>query len=179
MKTKLICFFALIVVFAGCDKIKNSATIPISTELKANIPVVVLSQGKKSFDKAGVVNAYVFNKTQDLSLAGNVDIEPYISRIKEVGLNSLVVTITGLSDGQIINSVSLDVTGVGNIFTQTNITMSNNSFTPVIAAATLDLVAAKLTADRKITLTVSGTASGAMSFTVGLNFDAIIIAYLL
>jgi hypothetical protein len=57
--------------------------------------------------------------------------------------------------------------------------MSNNSFTPVIAAGTLDMVAAKLTTDRKITLTVSGIASGAMSFTVSLNFDAIIIAYLL
>ena len=176
MKTKLICFFALIVVFAGCDKIKESATIPISTELKANIPVVVLTQSKNSFNKAGAI---VFTKTQDLTLASNADIEPYLSRIKEVGLNSLVVTITGLSAGQTINSVSLDVTGVGNIFTQTNITMSNNIFTPVIAETTLDLVAAKLTDDMKITLTVSGTASETMSFTVGLNFDAIVIAYLL
>lgn len=176
MKTKLICFFALTVVFVGCNKIKDSATIPISTELKANIPVVVLTQSKNSFNKAGEI---VFNKTQDLTLAGNADIEPYLSRIKEVGLNSLVVTITGLSAGQTINSVSLDVTGVGNLFTQTNITMSNNIFTPVIAETTLDLVAAKLTDDMKITLTVSGTASGAMSFTVSLNFDAIIIAYLL
>lgn len=176
MKTKLIYFFALIVVFAGCDKIKDSATIPISTELKANIPVVVLTQGKKSFDKAGTI---AFTKTQDLTLASNADIEPYMARIKEVGLNSLVVTITGLSAGQTINTVSLDVTGVGNIFTQTNITMSNNIFTPVIAETTLDLVAAKLTADRKITLTVSGTASETMSFTVGLNFDAIVIVYLL
>ncbi len=176
MKTKLICFFALTVVFVGCNKIKDSATIPISTELKANIPVVVLTQSKNSFNKAGEI---VFNKTQDLTLASNADIEPYLSRIKEVGLNSLVVTITGLSAGQTINSVSLDVTGVGNIFTQTNITMSNNIFTPVIAETTLDLVAAKLTDDMKITLTVSGTASGAMSFMVGLNFDAIIIAYLL
>jgi len=176
MKTKLIYFFALIVVFAGCDKIKDSATIPISTELKANIPVVVLTQGKKSFDKAGTS---AFTKTQDLTLASNADIEPYMARIKEVDLNSLVVTITGLSAGQTINTVSLDVTGVGNIFTQTNITMSNNIFTPVIAETTLDLVAAKLTADRKITLTVSGTASETMSFTVGLNFDAIVIVYLL
>jgi len=176
MNTKLIYFFALIVVFAGCDKIKDSATIPISTELKANIPVVVLTQSKNSFNKAGAI---VFNKTHELTLASNVDIEPYLSRIKEVGLNSLVVTITGLSAGQTINTVSLDVTGVGNIFTQTNITMSNNIFTPVIAETTLDLVAAKLTADRKITLTVSVTASETMSFTVGLNFDAIVIAYLL
>lgn len=139
-------------------------------------PVVVLSKGKESFDKAGTI---VFTKTQDLTLASNADIEPYIAKIKEVDLNSLVVTITGLSEGQTINSVSLDVTGVGNIFTQTNITMSNNSFTPVIAAGMLDMVAAKLTTDRKITLTVSGIASGAMSFTVSLNFDAIIIAYLL
>ncbi len=77
---------------------------------------------------------------------------------------------------QTINSVSLDVTGVGNIFTQTNITMSNNSFTPVIAAGKLDQVASKLTSDKKITLTVSGNVSGPMTFTIGCNFDATVIA---
>jgi hypothetical protein len=179
MKTKLFCFLAFLFVFAGCDKIKDLATVPISTELTIDIPVVVLAQGKKSIDQVGVVNSIVFTKTQDLTLASNVDIEPYIAKIKEIGLNSLVVTITGLVEGQTINSVSLDVAGVGNIFTQTNITMSNNIFTPVIEAATFDNVAAKLTADKKITLTVSGSASGAMSFTVGLNFDTIVTAYLL
>jgi type IV pilus biogenesis protein CpaD/CtpE len=176
MKTKMILLAALIAIFSGCDKIKDATTVPIETSLKADIPVVVTATGKKSTDQTGTVNAIIFTKTQDLSLSSNADIQPYLSKIKSVDLNALVVTITGLSAGQTINSVALDVTGVGNIFTQTNISMTNNTFTPVITAATLANVAAKLTSDKKITLTVSGNASGPMTFTVSLNFDATIIA---
>ncbi|HAM08919.1 MAG: hypothetical protein A2X05_08450 [Bacteroidetes bacterium GWE2_41_25] len=179
MKTKMIYLFALIPLFAACSLIEDASTITISTDLKADIPVVIVSPGAKSGDQTGGVNTIVFTKSQDLMLSGNADIEPYLDKIKEINLNSLVVTVTGLSEGQTINSVALDVTGVGNIFTQTNITMTNNSFTPTITAATLDQVAAKLFSDRKITLTLSGNASGPMTFTVGLNFDTDIVANVL
>jgi len=173
MKTKMIFLIALIPFFGACSLIEDAAEVTISTELKADIPVVVVASGTKSVDQT---NAIAFTKSQDLALSGNADIEPYINKIKEINLNSLVVTITGLSEGQTINSVALDVTGVGNIFTQTNITMTNNSFTPAITGATLDQIAAKLFSDRKITLTISGNASGPMTFTVGLNFDTDIVA---
>jgi len=177
MKTKLLCFFVLFVAIVGCSKIKDATTIPISTHLQTNIPVVVTAVGMKSFDLVAVGNPISFTKTQDLTLASNVDLAPYLDKVKAIDLKSLVVTISGLSAGQTISTVSLDVAGVGNIFTQTNITMTNNSFTPVIAAGIFDQVAAKLTADRKITLTVSGSASGAMSFSVGLNIDTTITVY--
>ena len=178
MKTKIIYFLAFSTLFGGCDLLKNATEVTISTALKADIPVVVVS-GKKSIDQTVEVNAVVFTKTQDLTLASNTDIEPYMAKIKDINLNSLVVTITGLSSVQTINSVSLDVTGVGNIFTQTNITMTNNSFTPVIATGKLDQVATKLSSDKKITLTVSGNVSGAMTFTVSLNFDTDVVANVL
>jgi hypothetical protein len=174
MKTKMIYFLASVALFTGCDKLKDANTIDISTDLTANIPVVAAAK------KSGLeLNAVSFTKTQDLSLASNAEIEPYLSKIKEINLNSLLVTVTGLTSGQTINSVSLDVAGVGNIFTQTNITMSNNSFTPVIASGVLSQVAAKLTSDKKITLTVSGNVSGPMTFTVSLNFDTVLTAKVL
>jgi hypothetical protein len=176
MKTKMILLLALVALFSGCNKIKDATTVNIETTLKADIPVVVTASGKKSVEQTGAVTAITFTKTQDLSLSSNADIEPYLSKIKSIDLNSLVVTITGLSAGQTINSVSLDVTGVGNIFTQTNISMTNNAFTPVIASGILDSVAAKLTSDKKVTLTVSGNASGPMTFTVSLNFDITVTA---
>jgi hypothetical protein len=179
MKTKMVYFLAFTVVFMGCNKIKDLVTVPFNTQLKANIPVVVTGMGKKSLDQTGEVNAIIFTKTQDLALGDNTDVAPYINKIKSIDLNSLIVTVTGLTAGQTINTVSMDVAGVGNIFTQTNITMTNNSFTPVISATTLDNVAAKLTSDKKITITLSGTASGPMSFTVGCNFDTHVVAYAL
>jgi uncharacterized membrane protein len=173
MKTKMIYLFSLITLLSGCDLLKDANTIDISTDLTANIPVVAAK--KSSLD----INAVSFTKTQDLNLASNPDIEPYLSNIESINLNSLLVTVNGLTGTQTINSVSLDVAGVGNIFTQTNITMSNNSFTPVIAAGVLNQVATKLTSDKKITLTVSGNASGPMTFTVSLNFDTVLTAKVL
>ena len=176
MKTKLLFLSMLTLVFGGCDLLKDATEVTIETDLKADIPVVVTAPGKGSADQALALAAISFTKTQDLSLSSNADIEPYLSKIEDITLNGLVITVTGLTAGQTINSVSLDVAGVGNIFTQTNITMSNNSFTPVIAAGKLDQVAAKLTSDKKITLTVSGSASGPMTFTVKASFDASILA---
>jgi len=173
MKTKLVFFSLLTLVFGGCDLINKATEVTIETDLKADIPVVVTSPGKGSADLAAAIS---FTKTQDLSLSSNADIEPYLSKIEDITLNGLVITVTGLTTGQTINSVALDVTGVGNIFTQTNITMSSNSFTPTIAAGKLDQVAVKLTTDKKITLTVSGSASGPMTFTVKASFDASILA---
>jgi len=177
MRTKLLLFLASLLVFGGCDKIKDATTISVPAHLQTDIPVVVTAVGMKSADLIAVGSAITFSKTQDLSLNDNVDIAPYLSRIKSINLNSVVITITGLSAGQTINTISLDVAGVGNIFTQTNITSANNSFTAQIVAGVLDQVAAKLTADKKISISVSGSASGTMAFNVGLNIDATVTAY--
>jgi hypothetical protein len=177
MKTKVISFFFLLTMLSGCELFKEANTIEITTDLTADVPVVVA--GIKSAETAGSVAAISFTKTQDLSLSSNADIEPYLSKIKAINLNNLIVTVNGLSSGQTVISVSLDVAGVGNVFTQNNITMSNNSFTPTIGAGVLDNVAAKLTGDKKITLTISGSASGAMSFTVNLNFETVLTAKVL
>jgi len=170
-------FLILTVVLGGCELLKDATTVPITTDLNANIPVVVA--GVKSAGESGSVNAVSFSKTQDLTLGSNADIEPYLAKIESIELNGLVVTISGLTAGQTINSISLDVTGVGNVFTQTNITATNNTFTPVISATILDNIAAKLTSDKKITLTVSGNASGAMTFTAGINFSVVVTASVL
>jgi len=177
MRTKLLWFLASLLVFGGCDKIKDATTISIPAQLQTNIPIVVTAVGIKTVDLIGVGSDITFSKTQDLALDDNVDIAPYLSRIKSIDLNSVVITITGLSAGQTINTISLDVAGVGNIFTQTNITSANNSFTAQIAEGVLDQVAAKLTSDKHISITVLGSASGTMSFNVGLNIDAMVTAY--
>jgi len=178
MKTRLFFVLTFLLAIVGCDKIKDAATITINTQLKADIPVSITALGVKS-DMIGVNAPISFSKTYDLNLDGNVDIAPYLAKIKSINLNELVITVTGLSTGQTINSVSLDVSGIGNIMTVTNISMTNNTFTPTLVAGILDQIAAKLIADRKITFTVSGNVSGPMSFTVGLNFDTRVVAFLL
>jgi hypothetical protein len=172
MKTKLLLVLAICLSFAGCDKIKDATAISVDTELQASIPVTVLSTGMKSADLISSTTAFTFSKTQDLSLSANPDISPYLSKINQINLSNVVITVSGLSPGQTINSMSLDVTGVGNVFTQTNITSTNYSFTPSISAGLIGQLGAKLKADNKLTFTVSGTANGIMTFTVGVSMNA-------
>ncbi|MCU0408897.1 MAG: hypothetical protein MUD02_08110, partial [Bacteroidales bacterium] len=128
MKTKLILALVLPLFLAGCELLKDATSVTIDTNLTSNIPVTVVQPTKG-------VTALSFTKTQELMLSSNADLEPYLSKIEEITLNGVVITVSGLQAGQTINSVALDVAGVGNIFTQTNITSTNNSFTPNVDAA--------------------------------------------
>jgi hypothetical protein len=164
MKSKLLLFLVPFIVLTGCDKVKDAAAITVDTTLKNNIPVTVPASKSTA--------AVSFSKSQDLSLADNTDLSKYLSKIDQIDLSNLVITVTGLTAGQTINTVSLDVAGVGTVFTQTNITMTANQFTPVVSATILASMGTKLKADKKLTFTVSGNASGPMTFTVGCNMAA-------
>ncbi len=172
MKKLMTLLIASALTLAGCSLIKDAAEVTITTDLTTVIPVVVTS--KKSVDVQAV--GVGFSQSQDLELAENEDIEPYLEKIREINIKSLVVTVSGLTAGQFISTISLDVTGVGNICTQTNITSTANSFTPVISSAILEQVGAKLKSDKKITITVHGDASGPMAFAASLVFDTDIVA---
>lgn len=172
MKKLMTLLLASVLMLAGCSLIKDAAEVTITTDLTSVIPVVVT--GTKSVDAQAT--AIAFTKSQDLKLEDNVDIEPYLEKIREINMKSLVVTVTGLTAGQVISTVSLDVTGVGTICTQTNITSTTNSFTPMISSAMLEQVGAKLKSDKKITITVHGEASGLMTFAASLVFDTDIVA---
>ena len=133
-----------------------------------------------SHQKAHLKGAPIqFNVTETIRIEDNFDLEPYINKIKKINLDTLVVTVTGLTQGQIINTVSLDVEGIGNIITLNNISMTNNKFTPDIAQTKFDSVASKLLNDKQITATVSGNTSGPLSVTLGISIDARVITYII
>ncbi len=179
MKIKLLSLIAFVFLFTGCNKIKDATTLTINTKLEKNLVIDATSwlAGMKSGNLLAVGTPVSFSKTQDLTLDANVDLASYTSRIKQINLNSVVVTVTGLPVDQTINSVKLNITGVGDVINQTNITSVNNSFSPVITTAMFDAIEAKLTADRKITITVSGSATSSMTFTVGISIDSSVVVY--
>jgi hypothetical protein len=174
MKTKITLFFAAVMLLTGCDLFKDAAEITISTNLTADIPVVA-APGKSAdlISEAGAVN---FSGTATLSLADNPDIEDYLEKIREVDLKSVVITVNGLSAGLTINTITVAVTGSGELGTQTNITSDSNSFTPEVNATVYSQTEADLLADHEITITATGNASGAMTFTVHLNFTTTVVA---
>jgi len=173
MKTKFTFILATMILLGGCSLIKDAATVTIDTDLTSSVTVTVA--GAKS---AGLIanGDLPFSVSMDLRLDENTDIEPYLEKIREIGLSSLVVTITGLPLNQVISTISLDVTGVGNICTQTNVTAANNSFTPVVSQVTFDKVAAKLTNDLKITYTIHGLAALPGTFVISTIWGAKVTA---
>jgi hypothetical protein len=167
MKTKMTLLLAAVMLLTGCNLFKDAAEITISTNLTADIPVIVAPG--KSADLISDVNAVNFSGTATLSLADNPD-------IREIDLKSVVITVNGLSAGQTINSITVTVAGSGELGTQTNITSASNSFTPAVNATVYSQAEADLLSDHEITVTATGNASGAMTFTVHLNFTTDVVA---
>jgi hypothetical protein len=167
MKLRLPLLFAAFVMITGCEKIKDATSVKVDTGFEVDFPVTVTT--------TKTTNASVFSVSEEISLADNSDLQDYLSKIDEITLSNLVITVSGLTEGQTINSLSLDATGVGNVLTLTNITMANNSFTPEISASVLDQMGDKLQADEALTLTVSGETSGPMTFLVSCNMDARVV----
>jgi len=174
MKTTMTMILATVLLFGGCDLFKDAAEVDFSTDLTANIPVLVT--GEKSADADAELLAVPFSKSYELKLGDNQDVKPYIDKIRRINLRSLEGYVTGLVTGQTINTMSLDVTGVGTITTVTNITPANSTFFPSVMTDDLDAVGKLLKEEKKVTLVIHGNASGPMTFTVTCIFDAMITA---
>lgn len=181
MKTiRPIIVLLLIVFLSGCDKLKELATFTITTRLETEIPIVVNEFGVSLPGGLNANNAPVqFSVTEVLKIEENFDLVPYIKKIKDIDLEKVEVTVVGLTQGQSINSVSLDILGIGNIVTITNITMTNNKYTPDIPNELLDRVASKLLNEKQATVTVSGNTSSPISITLQVAMDAKVLAYIL
>ena len=162
----------------SCNAIKEAITVPINTTLSVDVPLSVTATKSASLNyKAGTVNYFTANKV--LQVADNVDMNAYVNKIKSVDLTKVSISITPLTDPDEVLTLDVSVSGVtGPVFSKTNITATaNNPFTvPITPAiqAQLDLVAAKLIADRQLTITLSGTTNVAAGrvLSAKLAFDA-------
>lgn len=163
-----------LILLGGCSLIKDAAEVTISAQLSTTIPVTVT--GTKSHEITAEVNALSFSKSQVLYLKDNTELEPYLEKIRGIDLKSILVDIYGLTEGQVISTLSLDVDGVGKIATITNITSMNIAYTPQIDQAKLVQAGKKLKDDLKITLIVYGDANVPMSFNINLLFPVDVTA---
>ena len=174
MKTKMTFLFSALLLLAACGLIKDAAEVTISTELTSLMQVTVA--GTKSAEFTSGINALNFSKSQLLSLSENEDLEPYLDKIREIDITSVMVDIYGLTEGQIINTLSLDVEGVGKIATVTGITASNITYSAIVDNVKLAEAGKKLKNDKKVTLVVYGDANMPMSFNIQMIFPVDVVA---
>lgn len=164
----ILSLIALTLIIGSCDKIKELLTVSISTTIEGNIPLVV---AKSSFDiaKASLVN---YDIRHDISIADNADLKPYLKKIKEIEIKSVQIKFNGLQQGQIIDFISLDVIGVGTLASITNVTMSNNLFSPTVSSELLKSVSDNLLNNNKITINLKGGSNSAINVNVELKMEA-------
>ncbi|MCU0460365.1 MAG: hypothetical protein MUE37_14920 [Bacteroidales bacterium] len=174
MKIKAVILLAVLVTLGGCEWIKNLGNVDFDTDLI--LSVLISSDMKKGASAATEVADISFTGSAVLSLVDNEDIEPYIEKLKEIDLESVEVTIPGLTGEQTITTISLSVTGVGIICTHSNITSSTGTFTPAIDEDMLLKAGKKLLKDGSITLVVSGTSSGIIENLATIVFGAKVTA---
>jgi hypothetical protein len=177
MKNKFFILAANVLVLFSCSAIKEAITVPVNTSLSVDVPLSVnVTKSAGLSDKAGTI--YSFSAEKVLQVADNVDVKSYINKLKSVDLKGVTVNIVTLNGTEEVLTLDVSVSGInGPIFSKTNITATNNNpFSPVIAATVqtqINLVAAKILADRQLTITVSGTTNAApLSLTAKLAFDA-------
>lgn len=174
MKIKAVILLAILVTLGGCEWLKNLGNVDFETDLVLN--VLVSSDMKKGANAATEIADFSFTGSEVLSLEENEDIEPYIKKLKEIDLQDVKVTFSGLLSGQTITTIALSVSGVGIICTHSNITSTTGTFTPAIDEDMLLKAGKKLLKDGSITVVVSGTSSVIIENLVNIVFGAKVTA---
>jgi hypothetical protein len=174
MKIKTAILLAILVALGGCDWIRDLSKVELETDLIVNVPLT--SVGKKSAETGNTVQDVSFTGSAVLSLDENEDISPYLEKLREIDLQTVTVTINGLTSFQTITTVSLSVPGVGTICTHANITSTTGAFNPQIDAAKLKKAGEKLMDELSITVTVSGTSTTPITNIANIIFGAKVTA---
>lgn len=174
MKTKMTFLLATLLLLAGCGLLKDAAEVTITAQLSSLMQVTVT--GEKSAELTSGINALPFSKEQVLRLRDNTELEPYLEKIREVDIQSVLVDIYGLTEGQVVSPLSLDVKGVGTIATITEVTSMNIAYAPEINQENLVLAGKALKKDKMITLVVHGEANKPLSFNINMMFPVEVVA---
>ena len=174
MKTKATILLAVLVSLGGCEWIRDLSKVELETDLIVNVPIT--SVGKKSAETGTSVQDVSFTGSAVLSLDENDDVSPYLEKLREIDLQTVTVTINGLTPGQTITAVSLSVPVVGTICTHTNITSATGAFNPQIDAAKLQKAGDILMDELSITVTVSGTSTTPIANIANIIFGAKVTA---
>ncbi|WP_346857125.1 hypothetical protein [uncultured Draconibacterium sp.] len=156
----------------SCDKIEDANTIDFDTNMDMYIDVGV--EGNTAVLVKSAAD-YTFSESGYASLYDNSDLWDYLDHIKSIEVDNLEIMFYGLESGAQINSITLSVSGVGDIVTLQNITSANSTQHPTISSSVLTQLANHLINNLEITATVSGTTdTGPMWFGINISYDLLV-----
>jgi hypothetical protein len=172
MKTLLAFCISGMILLAGCGWISDLFNVDIPADLFVYIDVTTYGEKSASSTEASIE----FNESGTLSLEGCPDLANYLDRIKEVSLDSLEITITGLQAGDVINAFTLEADDIGIICSKSNITNGTGIFVADVNVANFKAAAAQLQDLKDLTLTIYGSVNTATAFDVVMRFVAMVRA---
>lgn len=166
---KTFIFSFLILIFWSCNLLEEANTIKLSSKLVMNVPVEVNASENLNLKSLA---SFTFSETGHASLADDEDLVKYLNKIKSIDIKNVRVYFTGIQEEQVIETVVLTVTGVGEFASLSNVTSNNTSYSLEISADKLNQVADYLKNNHEITVILSGTTNSApMSFTIKTEYD--------
>jgi hypothetical protein len=173
MKTRIILALFATLALVSCDQIKDLFAVKVHATYKWNIPVSSTSVGMALKSAA---TTYNFSQTGTMSLEDDEDVAKYVDNIRSITIQTVDASILGLTSGQVINTLTVTITGIGTIMTFTNITSATSVLDPNISDSVLDQIASKLETDHQLTAIVTGSANYTPAFNLQMEIDATVKA---
>lgn len=130
----------------------------ITTDFDTNLRITILADVEKPPEKkSGLKDAatYPFSATEVLDIKDNSKINDYIDRLKEIEVQSIKCTFSGIPAGETITEFNISFSPVGINITLENIT-SGASVTLDVSPQLLDNISKQLTDNQPITINISG-----------------------
>lgn len=158
MKQFYLLLFLLPIFVVSCDKIKDANTIDLNTSIEMVMGVNVENPSAVLVKSAA---DFAFSESATASLYDSPEIVDYLDKIKTIEVENIEVEFMWLDPNVIINTITLSVSGVGDIVTLTDVSAANAIHNPTISSSVLNQVAAKLENEWSITATVAGTTNTA------------------
>ncbi len=162
---------AVLLAINGCDA--------ITTDFDTNLNKTILAEVAEV--KSGTKDAvtYPFNTTDVLDIRDNSKINDYFDRLKEINVNSITCTFTGIPSGETVAELTISIPSAGLEVKLTDIdnaTQVTLDVTPQI----LDAVSKRLIETHEITIGISGRSTYApMTLSTLMNFAVTVKARVL
>lgn len=173
---KKICLISLVILLISnsCELFEDLNTVDLDSTLSMDIPVVINEPNASTLKS---VASYSFSESGSASLSEDYELQDYLDRIRSIDVENVTVRFYGLQANQVVESVVLTVSGVGEIATISNITSNNATHNPTISSENLEKVANYLSENLMISATVSGSTNQApMWFSIETEYDIVVKA---
>ncbi len=165
--------FALVLVFASCDELKNLADVTIDADFTADLPITSSAAAKGDVGADEV--QFPLGGSYTLRADDNDEVADYLDKLKEVSLTGYTMKPVGLSAQNVIGSLVIKINDVV-MFDGSDI-VSTSVFTDAdISEAAINEFTSSMLKDKKVTFTASGYSSMPLVITLSQLFETEITA---